>query len=336
MKKLILFGSWLALFSCKNDRLNIEVQQEERSLLVERLDLELAQVRNETELEQVHQKFAKNHEEFYNFYLGACLQIGLVQDTFTLKALNDFIADKYVQKLHQEIKTKFADVSEEIEAFKTGLNYLHFYFPDAPEPTTVIFYNSLFSNSVVSSENTIGVGMERYLGEASPSISELPEDPFFPYIKKRMDRRFLLRDMMMSWLGANVLPEIQDNKEVAEVMIQWGKHLYILEACFPEMEKSTVLRYFGEEYNWAIDNEKEFWKFLIAQNVLFKRDYKFSLNIFADGPFTSSLPIEDKAPPRLGQFLGWRIVKKFMDKNEQITLKQLIDLDYKTIIKAYE
>jgi hypothetical protein len=212
------------------------------------------------------------------------------------------------------------------------------HFPKSPLPKHLIFYNSLFSNSVVSSENTIGVGLERYLGEKSASIQKLPEDPYYPYIKKRMDRQFLVRDMMFSWLSSNLLTEIKDDRELADVMIQWGKMFYILEACLPNEEKSKILRYFPEEYEWALLNEKEFWSFLVAQNSLFKRDYKVALNLFADGPFTSGLPIGEKeqAPPRLGQFLGWRIVKNFMNENDTVSLEELIDMNFRTILKSYK
>lgn len=336
MKRTTIFLILLSLYSCSSDRLNINVENAALDIKIERLDLDLAETNNLKEVAIVHQRYAENHEEFYNFYLGACLQVGLIEDSFTVNALQDFLNDPYIKKLHAEMKTVFPDLSQEISELKQGFSYLKHHFPETSFPSTVIFYNSLFTNSVVSSENTIGVGLERYLGENSESISALPEEPFYPYIKMRMDRQFMVRDMMMSWIGSNLLPEIQDEKEVADVMIQWGKHLYILEACFPNMDKALILRYFKDEYAWATKNEKEFWKYLISQNSLFKRDYKLALNIFADGPFTSGLPIEDKAPPRLGQFLGWRIVKKFMDKNKEVSLSELVKLDFKTIIKSYE
>jgi hypothetical protein len=323
------------LIACKTDRLNIDVEPLDLNLEVSRLDLDLANARNRAEMKKVHEFYAANHEEFYNFYLGACLQIGLIEDTFTLQALEDFTQDTYIQDLHLEMKQRFSDVKEELNAFKMAISYLHHYFPEAALPQNIIFYNSLFTNSVVSSENTVGVGLERYLGEQSKSIQELPEDPFYPYIKKRMDRQFLVRDLVMSWIGSNVLPEIQDDKELADVMIQWGKHFYVLEACLPKAKKAVVLRYFPEEYEWAETNEKEFWNYLVAQNSLFKRDFKMALNIFSDGPFTSGLPIDSQAPPRLGQFLGWRIVKNYMNKNKNTSLAEMIELDFRTIIKSY-
>jgi len=325
----------LAVASCSRDRLNISVPELNHEIDVNRLDLDLAAVKNSKELESVHLRYSSNHSEFYDFYLAACLQIGVAQDSTILNALQEFRNDTYIQKLHEEITRNFSNLSTEMNEFRQSLNYLHYHFPEAILPEHIIVYNSLFSNSVVSSENTIGLGIERYLGADNAAVVELPEDPFYPYIKRRMDRQFLLRDMMMSWLGSNVLKQIEDDGELSNVMIQWGKHLYALEACLPTIEKHLVIRYFPEELEWAVENEREFWDYLVSQNNLFKRDYKMALNIFSDGPFTSGLPISDEAPPRLGQFLGWRIVKKFMDQNPEITLAQLMNTDFKTILRAY-
>jgi hypothetical protein len=334
-KPLVLFLLFFIAAGCKPDRLNISVDTFPCEFEVSRLDIDLAEVTGREALQTVHERYARQHEDFYNFYLGACLRIGLIEDTFTLDALQDFLSDPYIQRLHSEMKKEFPDVTSEIEAVKSAFSYLKHYFPEAPLPEHVILYNSLFTNSVVASENAIGVGLERYLGENSPSIQELPEEPFYPYIKKRMDRQFLVRDMLMSWIGSNMLPEIQEEKELADVMIQWGKHFYVLEACLPKMNQAVVLRYFPEEFDWAIKNEQEFWNYLVASNSLFKRDFKMALNLFSDGPFTSGLPIEEQAPPRLGQFLGWRIVKNYMNENKNVSLSDMLELDFKTILKAY-
>lgn len=333
--RLFYFLCFGFLVACGSDRLNIKVEEQNFDIRIERLDQDLANTKNTKELLEIHKYYSDKHEEFYNFFLGACLQVGMSKDSLTLPGLNEFLKDPYIKSLHLEMGKEFSNLDSEINSFQQGLSYLKHHFPEATIPSNIIFYNSLFTNSVVSSENTIGVGLERYLGENSPSIESLPEDPFYPYIKKRMNRDFLLRDMMMSWLGSNVLPEIQDERELADVMIQWGKHFYALEACFPKLDKRLIIRYFKEEYAWAERNEKEFWNYLVSQNCLFKRDYKMALNIFADGPFTSGLPIEDNAPPRLGQYLGWSIVKNYMNKNNDVSLVDLMATDFKTIIKSY-
>ena len=56
--------------------------------------------------------------------------------------------------------------------------------------------------------------------------------------------------------------------------------------------------------------------------------------MFQEGPFTPGLP--EKGPDRLGQFLGWRMVQQYMENNSDLTLEELKEVGYNTILQAYE
>jgi hypothetical protein len=43
---------------------------------------------------------------------------------------------------------------------------------------------------------------------------------------------------------------------------------------------------------------------------------------FTDGPYSHSFSSE--SPARLGEWLGWQIVKAYMNKNQEVTLQQLL------------
>jgi uncharacterized protein YjaZ len=58
------------------------------------------------------------------------------------------------------------------------------------------------------------------------------------------------------------------------------------------------------------------------------------MNLLHEAPFTAGLPMNE-APDRLGQFLGWRIVHSYMEQND-VTLRQLIELPYTEILTFYE
>jgi hypothetical protein len=42
-----------------------------------------------------------------------------------------------------------------------------------------------------------------------------------------------------------------------------------------------------------------------------------------DGPFTGS--ISKECPPRIAMWIGWQIVKSYMDHNEQVSLEELMN-----------
>jgi uncharacterized protein YjaZ len=56
-------------------------------------------------------------------------------------------------------------------------------------------------------------------------------------------------------------------------------------------------------------------------------------NLLREGPFSAGLPRE--SPDRMGQFLGYQMVKQYMDE-ESISLKELVKLPYNTILQSYK
>jgi uncharacterized protein YjaZ len=175
------------------------------------------------------------------------------------------------------------------------------------------------------------MGLERYIGEKNPLIDQLPGDVFFNWVKKGMDMRYFERDAICAWLMTHHVPEVDGN--LAEAMVNWGKIIYFTEAAFPKDKKETIIRYTAEELKWAGENEFALWKYLKDEKLLFKIDDRDKNNLLSPGPFSIGLP--EKGPDRLGQYLGWRMIKKFMEKND-VSLQTLKDTPYTKILQAYE
>lgn len=325
----------LTITACKSDRLDITVPEKEVAIGLVRMEQDFVKITSVEDAQMKHRQYEGSFPELYAYYLGACLQAGRMEDSLVHENLYLFLRDTFMSGLNSELVNRFSDFPE-YELIKNGFRYYSYYFPESTLPEKLVTYNSAFSNSVISSPHEIGIGLERYLGADDPFIKKLPEQVFFQYIKKQMERKFMVRDAMMSWIGSNHFPEVDDNLVIAEQLVHWGKLLYLVEATLPRESKAVLLRYDEEEYKWAEENEIAFWKYLVEENFLFKREQKVARNIFSDGPFTPGLPIEEKAPPRLGQFLGWKIVKQYMDENKAVELKEMISVDYKTILKTYK
>lgn len=333
---LILTLFTTIFYSCESDRLLIPVPDEAVSIEVVRVEQEFAKVTSTTDMKYVHENLKATIPDLYAYYLGACLQAGRMEDSSAHENLMLFLEDPYMIRVHEQLAKNFEDISDEINEVEDAMKYLKYYFPEGALPKYLVTYNSAFSNSVISAPKEIGIGLERYLGGDNELIKELPEQVFFQYIKNQMDRRFLSRDVMMSWIGTHYFSEIDDNTTIAEQLIEWGKLYYVVEATLPRMDKDVILRYSAEDLDWAMKNEIAFWKYLVEENTLFKREQKIARNIFGEGPFTPGLPIEEKAPARLGHFLGWRIVKNYMNTEKEITIEQLVSMDYKKILKTYK
>ena len=114
-------------------------------------------------------------------------------------------------------------------------------------------------------------------------------------------------------------------KTLLDRMIAGGKMLYYLDAVLPGVQDTVKLCYSKKKLDWAVDNEKNIWAFLVHDELLYSTDFDTQSNLINDGPFTKGFSKE--SPSRLGIFIGWQIVKDFMANHSEVSLRQLMQTD---------
>jgi hypothetical protein len=320
----------LIIISCKTDPLDIKPS--DKNLGIAHINLDSIFVNTpENKLVSSISNLGLNKNEILDYQLSHCLGIGELNDS-AAKRIKSFISDPYISRVETEIKTKFPNLSETQNKIATGFQYLATHFPKGKIPKKIIYMNSFFASNVFCTENEIGIGLERYLGADKQVIKELPSHEFYQWIKDGMKVEYLERDVLTAWIMTHYIPENKSN--TAEAIVKWGKIIYLTEAAFPKEEKHIILRYSKKDFEWAEKNEMAFWKYLVDEKLLFSENERDQSNFLHDAPFTIGLP--EKGPDRLGQFLGWKIVHSFMEKNPEMTLEKLITIPYNTILQAYE
>lgn len=320
----------LILVSCSHDPLDVDIEGTTIPTRYIHLD-SLFYHSKGNDLKQVHQMMVKEAPEIYEFEIGYCLRFGNLTDTALVNGLNLFYADPYISRLQKRLKERFSDLKSIEKDIDAGLRHLNVHFPNGLIPENIVFMNSLFTANAFSTERQIGVGLERYLGVNTDVIKELPGQDFPIWMREAMDEQYIARDVLASWIMTHYVEDKKGN--LAEEMIKWGKIIYLIRAAFPEKDPSWVMRYSKEDYEWALENEYAFWKYLVDQKILFKTDEARSADFFKEGPFTPGLP--KKGPDRLGQFLGLRIIESYM-ANKEVELEELINTPYTAILVEYE
>ena len=322
---------FLVLTSCTNNRLEIDASAVKVNVDFVNLDSIITTVPT-TSLPTILDKYANSSEGILAYQLGHCLGIGGFKDQGSLDRIQMFRTEPYIKRLEKQIATTFKSKSDLQSQILDGFSHLKYHFPKHPMPTTIFYINSLFVSNVFCSSNEIGIGLDRYLGAKTSVIKELPSQEFFQWMKDGMRKEYIPRDVLSEWIAKNMVTEVDG--AFADKMIRWGKILYLTEAAFPNMDKHLLFRYTKNGYDWAEHNETSIWKYLVNEELLFSKNERDHANFLNEGPFTVGLP--EKSPDRLGQYLGWRIVHEFMDNNESVSLQQLINVPYNTILQSYE
>jgi uncharacterized protein YjaZ len=112
---------------------------------------------------------------------------------------------------------------------------------------------------------------------------------------------------------------------IIEQMIYYGKIMYLVDAFAPAVEESLKMNYTTEQIKWVEENQFKVWEQLANQETLFE-DKAFEVQKwFSDGPFTATLPHD--SPPMVGIWMGWQMVRDYMNRKDEVTLRQMLQIE---------
>lgn len=325
-----LIFSGLFLATCSSNPLDIDVSDVELEMEFERFEEIMFKASSPTEMTEINKDLIVKGGELYEFYVYEMLRAGSVYDDSIGTFLYYFVTDSAMKMTYQDINAEFGNFESEQGQIVDMFKHLKYHLPDSPMPNKLITYNSAFNYGVISTNSEIGVGLEMYLGELNRIIKELG----FPlYMKEKMTRNYLMIDIAHSWLATNVLGDKTGDSFLSQ-MIYYGKLRYMIDAMMPEEEDHLKVRYSADEYEWALASEDDIWLYIMDMNWVYSTDIKVLVRFFEEAP--STVGIED-SPGRIGQFMGWQMVRQYMEKNEDVSILELLnETNESKFLKTYK
>lgn len=316
------------LFSCGDSQFDVNIDN--IGLDIKHVNID-SSFKNATleETKKAHEKFQQTLDDLYLYELSQNIQQN--PDSNSYKSIYDFYNSEYIEQIEKKKESLYAEIDSKKKVIENGFKYLKFHFPDVKTPTFIIYMNKLFSN-IHCSDTSISVGLEQYIPAESKLIKEIPNNQLYEWQKQRMNFKFLERDILLQWIQVHLF-EAKDGN-LAEHIVQAGKILYVLNATLPEAEKKLILRYNEDQMKWAKENEEMTWNYLVKEQLLFKNNDRDKANFLNEGPQTIGLP--EASPDRMGQFLGFQMVYGYMTQNKDVSLPELLKIDYNKILQTYE
>jgi uncharacterized protein YjaZ len=114
-------------------------------------------------------------------------------------------------------------------------------------------------------------------------------------------------------------------------MIYFGKQLYFKDRMIPFETDAEKIGYTQEQLDWAISNESYIWRYFIEKELLYSTDNSLPSRFMNPAPFTKFyLELDSESPGRLGQYIGWQIVRSYMEHND-VELMDMLQMDTKDI-----
>ncbi|NNC83416.1 MAG: hypothetical protein HKN79_07555 [Flavobacteriales bacterium] len=320
----------LLLFSCSDPSIDRTVEPIEVELELVRLDLEIFK---EEPLEEKHERLREQHPKFYSQYFREILLLGPLDDSLALQNLERFVQDEEWQFAQRQIDSVFTDTEEYHQQFSEAFGRYKAIFPERKVPD-VYFMNSGYNYGIypIPQLDVLGIGAEFYLGASNPMIDRLPNELFPAYLREQMIPEHLVPNAMKGWLILNH-DEGGGRADLLGLMASYGKIMYALHLCIPEIEEYRHFAYSEAEWNWCVDNEQNIWKVIIDQDILFTKERKTLTDWIGRGPYTQGF--SEESPAELGYFMGKQMVKDYMREHPEVTVQQLMSVPAEAILKAY-
>ncbi|HLT74336.1 MAG TPA: hypothetical protein VKZ68_04600, partial [Ohtaekwangia sp.] len=166
----------------------------------------------------------------------------------------------------------------------------------------------------------IVVGLDYYLGKEGRYRPKLYE-----YLLRKYDPEDIVPSVMLVYgIDERFNKTNISDKTVLADMVAYGKSFYFAKRMLPCVPDSTLISYTRQEIEGSRKNQDLIWARFIESEVLYSTSHMVKKDYLGERPAT--IQVGEKCPGRIGQWVGWQIVEKYMKTHPDVTLSQLMDM----------
>lgn len=316
--RLLLFflvGSTLILTSCEDPKLPLQIKRFDSDLL------QTNQANNPLHYQMLDKKYP-------GFYKGFCADI-LGIDTsewrsYFMPSLKGFITYPGIKMLKHEVDSVFPDLAFLESDLGKAMYRFKKEFPNDSVPQFVS-YISEFGFAHVTYDNLVGIGLDFYLGPKYP-MYKAPSIEFPDFMVSRLCREYMLPNTLKAFAISKFESQLKDRRFLAMMLFE-GKIKYFIKSLAPNISDTTLFSYSQSQFQWCKDNEGMIWRHLAANDLLFSVEASRYMRYLNDGPFTIADGVPQESAPAMAIYTGYQIIHSFMEKNDHLSLSELMNLN---------
>lgn len=233
--------------------------------------------------------------------------------------------DPFLRKLYDEVQKKYPSLSTLENELASLFQHIKYYYPKEATPKVVALVSDDLEVKSIYANNLVLIPLSLYLGKDNKLYEGLPK-----YQIQEYEQSQILPDIVTSF-GSSVIAPPQD-RNLLSLMIAHGKDLYLKDRLIPDVADEHKIGYTKAQLDWVIANEAEMWRYFVENKLFYDNDARLAGRFINPAPFSKFyLGFDAESPGGTGRWLGWQIVRAYMENNKNVTLQELLAADAKTI-----
>lgn len=278
------------------------------------------------------QQVSTKYPVFLGDFLYNIMELPGISDTSyeTQALLKKFMTDyRPVKDSADHVFKNFDGIEKDV---KKGIQFVKYYFPTYKPPVQLITYiGPMEGYSDVITRDALAVGLQLHMGkDYSLYTSSIGQSVYPAYVSRRFTPDYIAVNCIRNIIN-DIAPEKQGGMALVEQMVEKGKRLYVLDKLMPYTDDTLKTGYTNAQLQGCFKNEGRIWNYFLTHNLLYSIDPGDIKSYMEEAPNTPE--ISDGAPGAIGLFVGWQIVKKYMDKHSSLSLNELLHMDAKKLFE---
>lgn len=323
-----------ALSSCNNNKNIPDVSNIDVNINVERFDRDFFSIDSNNilpGLNKLNQKYPVLTTIFLKNILG-------LDSASTLSGVKRFI--HLGQSINDTVQDVFSNTDNLKKDFQKAFQFVNYYFPGYKVPAIITIIGPIDALAKSSGGYTpdflgpdfLGISLQFYLGKNF----SVYQDPFFienvapAYRSRRFSKEYITADAMMLVVD-DLFQDQSSGKPLIEQMIEKGKQWYLLDKFLPATPDSIKTGFTQQQLVWCRENEGLIWSYIVKNEDLYSLNPAVLQTYIGEGPFTQGFS-QELSPGNIGQWIGWQIIKKYVEKNPDMKPEAVMKSSAKIVI----
>lgn len=315
------------LTSCeqKPDISNIDV-----SIKIQRFERDLFSL-DSTNLSAAVKQLQQQYPDFFELYVSQIMRFGSLKDTSKKyqQELLTFTQNQDMRNLYDSCMITYPNLEKIQTELTTAFKYFKYYFPNKNIPKLITYISAFGPGAITYDTTLVGINLDLYMGQEFSLYTAL-NYPY--YLLRRFEPEYILPNVFKVY-GRELFPPNDNAKtRLIDQMVYEGKLLYFLDKVLLTTPDSLKIGYKESQLDWCKKNEPLIWAYFLENELLYNSESRIYAKYINEAPTTTGMP--PKSPGRVGIWMGWQIVRKFMEENPAISLAQLMKIkDGQKILK---